>query len=120
MTPTPHLVDRLRVDGWVMLDERLPADLVERMRQRFDELLAERVAVGPTNRGANRFQMVLPFEPPFADPLLYEHPRVLEVLEHAAIPESRQLLETLANGLEGAWLTREARASRERMARPAR
>jgi hypothetical protein len=46
--------------------------------------------------------------------------RALEVLEHAAVPESRQLLETLASGLEGAWLTREARASRDRMARPTR
>jgi ectoine hydroxylase-related dioxygenase (phytanoyl-CoA dioxygenase family) len=35
---------------------------------------------GP-NRGANRYQMFLPWEPPFADPLLYEHPRVMPILE---------------------------------------
>jgi RNA polymerase sigma factor (sigma-70 family) len=43
--------------------------------------------------------------------------RVLELLERAAAPESRQLLEALAGGDEGAWLTREAKASLERVAR---
>src|SRR5947207_9080218 len=84
---TAQLVERLRIDGWVILEERLPADLVERMRERFEELLAERAAAGPTNRGTNRFQMVLPFEPPFADPALYEHARVLEVLEALMGPD---------------------------------
>lgn len=81
------MVERLRINGWVVLEERLPSDLVDRMRQRFDELLAERAAAGPTNRGASRFQMVLPFEPPFADPLLYEHPRVMEILEALMGPD---------------------------------
>jgi WD40 repeat protein len=46
--------------------------------------------------------------------------RALEVLEHTAAPESRQLLEALAAGDAEAWLTREARASLERVARLAR
>jgi Tol biopolymer transport system component len=46
--------------------------------------------------------------------------RALEVLEYAAAPASRQLLEALADGEEGAWLTREAKVSLVRMAQPTR
>ncbi len=35
----------------------------------------------PSNRGANRYQMYLPFEPPFADPRVYENDTVLAVVE---------------------------------------
>jgi len=41
--------------------------------------------------------------------------RVLEVLEHAHTPESRQLLESLAAGEPDAWLTREAKAALSRL-----
>jgi dipeptidyl aminopeptidase/acylaminoacyl peptidase len=41
--------------------------------------------------------------------------RALEALEHAAAPESRQLLETLAAGEAEAWLTREAKAALHRV-----
>jgi WD40 repeat protein len=41
--------------------------------------------------------------------------RALEALEHAAAPESRQLLETLAAGEPEAWLTREAKAALHRV-----
>lgn len=40
--------------------------------------------------------------------------RMLEVLEQMEIPEARQLLEGLAKGAPGAWLTREAKAGLER------
>jgi WD40 repeat protein len=41
--------------------------------------------------------------------------RVTEVLEHIATPQARRLLQRLAGGAEGAWLTREAQASRARL-----
>lgn len=41
--------------------------------------------------------------------------RVVEVLEHIGSPGAKQELERLANGAEGARLTREAKASLERM-----
>jgi RNA polymerase sigma factor (sigma-70 family) len=43
--------------------------------------------------------------------------RAVEVLEHLATPEARQVLETLAIGADGALLTREARAALGRLAR---
>jgi RNA polymerase sigma factor (sigma-70 family) len=43
--------------------------------------------------------------------------RAVEVLEAAATAETRQVLQDLAGGEAGAWLTREAKASLERLAR---
>jgi hypothetical protein len=43
--------------------------------------------------------------------------RALAVLEHAGAPEARRLLRELAAGESGAWLTQEANASLERLAK---
>jgi WD40 repeat protein len=43
--------------------------------------------------------------------------RALAVLEHAGAPEARQLLQELSAGASGAWLTKEAKASLERLAK---
>ena len=79
--------EELRVNGFTVLPDRLPAAMVERMRLRFDELLAESAAQLPTNRGAQRYQLYVPWEPPFAEPLLYEHPGALAVMEAAMEPD---------------------------------
>lgn len=75
------LVARLRMDGYVVLDDLIPAAEIEAMLARFDELLAEHQATNSSNRGPNRYQMVIPFAPPFADPVVYENPRVFALLE---------------------------------------
>ena len=79
--------EQLRVNGYTVLPERLPADLIERMRARFELLLTETAAREPTNRGVSRYQMFVPWEPPFANPLLYENPGVLSVVEAAMEPD---------------------------------
>jgi hypothetical protein len=43
--------------------------------------------------------------------------RALEVLEEMNTPEARKLIEGLAKGAPGAWLTQEAKASLERLAK---
>jgi hypothetical protein len=81
------LLPRLQMDGYVVLDAVIPLPLIDRMRARFDELLATRVAEQASNRGPNRYQMTLPFEPPFSDPLVYENPRVLAIMERLLGPD---------------------------------
>src|SRR6185503_12031651 len=70
-------VDEIRSVGYTLLENGLPQPLIAEMLAAFDPLVEAKRASEPTNRGANRFQMHLPFEPPFAHPLLYENPDVL-------------------------------------------
>jgi hypothetical protein len=74
--------DEIRSVGYTLLENGLPEALISEMLAAFDPLLEAKRASEPTNRGANRFQMHLPFAPPFAHPLLYENPDVLAILEN--------------------------------------
>jgi len=65
--------------GWCVLPGLVPAALLEALRRRFGELLAAQQAA-PTNRGPARYQMYLPWEPPFSDPGLWAAPRALAVV----------------------------------------
>jgi hypothetical protein len=75
------LADRLRIDGYAVLEDAVPVEFIARLRERFDQLLDARIQADGPNRGANRYQMFLPWEPPFSEPTVYEHPWVLSVLE---------------------------------------
>jgi ectoine hydroxylase-related dioxygenase (phytanoyl-CoA dioxygenase family) len=81
------MTDQIRVNGYTILENVLPLELIDRLRERFDVLLEERRRADPPNRGANRYQMFLPFELPFADPLVYEHPAVMQILERLMGPD---------------------------------
>ena len=76
-----YLADRIRMDGYCVLEDAIPLELVEGLQQRFDQLLDARIRADGPNRGANRYQMFLPWEPPFTDPLLIENPQVMPILE---------------------------------------
>jgi len=65
----------------------VPRELVSAMRERFDELLTEQAAREPTNRGAARYQMYLPWGLPFADPRFYEREDVLAIVESVTEPD---------------------------------
>ena len=81
------LAEQVRVNGCAVLEDLLPPDVTAAMRQRFDELLAEKAEREPFNRGANRFQMYLPWEAPFSDARLYENDDVLAVVEAVMGPD---------------------------------
>src|ERR1700722_8072937 len=76
------LADEIRMNGYVILENMIPQETVSKMLERFDVLLEHKRANEPTNRGANRYQMHLPFEAPFADPILYSNPTVHAILEN--------------------------------------
>ncbi len=73
-------VDQIQANGFTLIEKALPLSLIEAMRVQFDPLIEEHRRACTTNRGSNRYQMYLPFEPPFSSPLLIEHPVVLAVL----------------------------------------
>src|SRR5690348_15890263 len=74
--------DAIRMQGYTILENAIPPETLARFRERFDQLFEARRAAGPSNRGANCFQMHLPFESPFADSILYDNPTVLAILEN--------------------------------------
>lgn len=76
------LADQIRMTGYVILENMIPQDLVATMLDRFDTLLEQKRANEPTNRGVNRYQMHLPFEAPFAEPILYANSTVLAILSN--------------------------------------
>jgi ectoine hydroxylase-related dioxygenase (phytanoyl-CoA dioxygenase family) len=81
------MTDQIRVNGYTIVEDALPLELIDRLRERFDVLLDERRRADPPNRGANRYQMFLPFEPPFAEPMVYEHPAVMQIVERLMGPD---------------------------------
>jgi hypothetical protein len=52
---------------------------------------------------------------PLEDPKRLRSLRGVEVLEYIGTPEARELLQSLANGAQDACLSREAKASLERL-----
>jgi len=73
--------DKIRVNGFTIIERALPIRLIDVLRERFDQLLAAYRESVASNRGDSRYQMYLPFEAPFSSPLLYEHPVVLAITE---------------------------------------
>lgn len=74
-------VDQIRLNGYTVIEDLIPLSLISEMRDRFDVLLEQKIQAETSNRGANRYQMYLPFEAPFADPAVYENPVVMAILE---------------------------------------
>lgn len=72
----------VRTAGYTVLVDLLPADLVADLLAAYLGVLDRHVAAAtPTNRGVNRHQMYVPFEPPFSDLRLVDNPRVLAVVD---------------------------------------
>ncbi len=76
------LADEIRMNGYVVLEQAYSRGKTAAMLEKFDVRLEAKRAAEPTNRGANRFQMHLPFELPYADPDLYANPTILAILEN--------------------------------------
>lgn len=86
-SPIGNLATVLATEGWVVLPDRLPAPFVADLAAAFEPVLAEHLAAADPNRGVNRHQMYLPFEPPFSDPALWGRPTVLAVLDAVLGPD---------------------------------
>ena len=74
-------VQQVQMNGFVLFENAIPRERIAALHDAFLKRLDEQQARAPSNRGNNRYQMHLPFEPPFIDPLVIEHPLALAVLD---------------------------------------
>lgn len=83
-------INQLNVDGYIVLEDAIPLELIETVRAKFKTVFdayVERIKVdttpvnAETPRGKKRFQMNLPFIEPFNDPQLITNPFVLSILD---------------------------------------
>ena len=74
-------VEHVRNNGFVLFERVLPRDLVADMQSSFARLIDTHSSSTEANRGANRFQMHLPFEPPFNDERLIASTFVLPIVD---------------------------------------
>jgi hypothetical protein len=74
---------RVREDGFCVMPDQFPADVLDRWRASFEPLLEEHIEREGfrRNRGRGRYYVTLPFAAPFADPCIFEDDDVLAVVE---------------------------------------
>jgi hypothetical protein len=72
---------KVKTDGYVVFDGILPADFVEELHAAFMAEFEAHVATHDPNRGQSRYQMHLPFHPPFCDERVVAHPLALAVID---------------------------------------
>jgi hypothetical protein len=96
--------------------ERATREL-QRLGEQAEPALRRARAAGPGDESRRRIDQILAGRGAITDPELLRAIRGVEVLERIGTPEARHLLKALAEGAPEARLTREARASLERLAR---
>ena len=89
-------VAELKINGYATFEALIPTDKIDQIRAAFmpmlEQLRARETAVQPTERGelksgrgrqqfVNRYTMHVPWQLPFADPAIYEHPVLLSFFE---------------------------------------
>jgi hypothetical protein len=74
-------VQQVRVNGYVVFEGALPDDVVDELHEDFMRLFHEYRTATDDNRGANRYQMHLPFAAPFNAPEIVTSPFALPVIK---------------------------------------
>jgi len=74
-------IAQVRNNGYVLFERVLPPTLVAEMHAGFTALLEAHVQRADPNRGAKRYQMHVPFAPPFSDERIIASPFVLPIVE---------------------------------------
>lgn len=82
-------VNQVKLNGFVVLENALPIDLVDTMNGAFLQAYAElrardaaRTEVNTNEFRTNRIRMDLPFRAPFSDPRVITNPFALAIVEH--------------------------------------
>jgi ectoine hydroxylase-related dioxygenase (phytanoyl-CoA dioxygenase family) len=69
------------MNGYVLFESVLPPELLANLQAEFMRTFNEHRLSTEANRGANRFQMHLPFREPFNDPRVIENPLALAIID---------------------------------------
>ncbi len=80
-------VQAVKVNGYVVFEEVLPPDFISGVRAEFLRVFEEHTARTDPNRGANRYQMHLPFQAPFCDTAITANPLALAVIDQLLGPD---------------------------------
>jgi hypothetical protein len=123
--PPSRTVAKAAIDRWIAhLDSAQFAERdaalreLEAVVEQAEPALRRLVAGNPPLEAKRRAEQLLArLENPLAVEGRLQQVRALEVLEQIGDGESRRILQTLANGEPSAWLTREAKASLDRLAK---
>ncbi len=73
--------EAVRMNGYVVFESVLPREQIAELHREFLRVFEAYVARTDPNRGENRYQMHLPFVPPFIDPAVIANPLALAVIE---------------------------------------
>ena len=74
-------IDLVRMNGYVIFERALSPDLLASLRSAFLDVFHAHVATVDPNRGANRYQMHLPFRAPFHDPAVITNTFALPIVD---------------------------------------
>jgi hypothetical protein len=74
-------VQQIRNNGYILFEGVLPADFVAELHAAFMNILETYLACTDPNRGANRYQMHVPFTSPFTDTRIVDNPFVVPIMQ---------------------------------------
>jgi ectoine hydroxylase-related dioxygenase (phytanoyl-CoA dioxygenase family) len=77
---TESLAERLRVNGFILLENVIPLDLVRQAREAYQVLLDE-ARQRPANRGKGRYDVAIPFKQPFSNSQLYANETAVAIIQ---------------------------------------
>jgi hypothetical protein len=80
------LAERLRVNGFIALENAIPVKLIREVREAFQVLLDDAMQ-RPANRGKGRFDVHIPFKPPFSNPQLWANETALAIIQRVLGPD---------------------------------
>src|SRR5207249_10739415 len=104
------------LDSAVFADRAKATRELERQAELAEPLLRKALAGDPSPEVRRRIEALLgKLQGPVTSAEMLRSIRAIEVLEHIATPEARELLRKLAVGTPDARLTREAKAALERL-----
>lgn len=74
-------IEQVKANGYIVFDKVYSDEQMAELRAAFDPMLDEYIDRKGYNTGTNRAQMHLPFQAPFNDPSIIEHPIAMSIID---------------------------------------